>query len=400
MRRIKYLILLTILFIPFTVKAATGSLQVTCSPTTVSPGGTVSCTIKGTTDDSVGSLKFDVSVSNGLSIVSFTKSSEWNGGLEGSRVSVYNSDQVSNTFNIGTLSVKVADGASVGSANITFSQAMFSNDVNNTTTNVDNKEVALTISTESSKSGLKSLAPTVGTFGRQFSSEDTGYLLTIPGSATTFGFTAVAENPSDTITYTNADTNATLDGSNITFSTTGGKEAMLIHIDVGSGDNKVTYSIVVQKEVSGDTNGYELSSLKIGDQTVSLISGQYEYSVTLNDVSSYEVTADLKDRENYTISNLVSPRTGEGSFTLIVTPKDSGSGLSSKTYTITVKKNANAPSSNPSSSSPSSVTPVTPPANDNPQTGGTLSVIVALLLVASFGASVYFYKKNMGYFNA
>ena len=51
-RRLNKLILLIIMLLPVTVRAYSGSASISCSPTTVSPGGTTSCTIKGTIDGS------------------------------------------------------------------------------------------------------------------------------------------------------------------------------------------------------------------------------------------------------------------------------------------------------------------------------------------------------------
>ena len=398
MNKVKFwfLAIVMLLFAPINAIAISGNLTVNCTSTEVKPGDTVNCTIKGTTDDSVGSLKMNVDLGSELSIIAFNNASGWQGELIDDKISLYNSNQVQNTFDIGTLSVKVSDSASSGTTLIQFKNIEFNNDVDNTKATIENKEVEITISNQTVVAkGLKSLTPTGGNFGVQFSSTQLAYLLTLNSNVTTFSLSAVAENASDTITFTNADTNETLDPTNITFATSGGNENMVIHIDVGSGDNKVTYSVGVRKDITAENGSFELSSLKVGDQTVTLISGKYEYNVTLNDISSYEVIADLKDRENYEIKNStnLSPRSGDGDFTIIVSPKDSSSGLKGVTYTISVTKNSNG---NSSPAPSSSVTPSTP---TNPQTGGVVSVIMALILFASFGASIYYYKKNMGYFN-
>jgi len=391
MKKIKYLILATILLIPINVKAATGSLQVNCTPTTVNPGGTVACTVKGTSEEDVGSLKMMVQLGDGLSIVNFTKNADWEGGLNDSRISLYNENQVKNTFDIGILNLKVNDSAAVGQVSIGFNDILFSNDEDpDVNIEVANKEVNITISTASAV-GLKTLKPSVGTLQPQFVPADTtktGYALTIPADAATFGFTATAENSNDTITFKNGDDETqTLDPSSITFSPSGGNSSMSIKIYVG----EFVYTIIVSKDVQVDDKGYELTSLKVGSETINLTSGKYDYEVTLKDVSSYMVVATLNDPEKYEIlTNLENAKTGAGSFTIITAARDSSSGLEGQTYTITVKEGS-APSS--SYVPPSSSTPVNPP------TGGALSIVVALILMASFGASIYFYKRNMGYFS-
>ena len=390
MRKIKYLLLAIILFIPVSVRAATGSLQITCTPTTVNPGSNISCAIKGTSDENIGSLKMNVELPNSLSLVGFTKNAAWEGSISDGRISLYNEVAVTGTFDIGTLNLKANDDASVGQATVTLSTVMFYYNDDIDSIEVSGKDATITISEASTATGLSSLKPSVGEMG-QFIPDKKGYTLVIPAENSTFGFTATAANSSDTITFVNADTHETItDPTNITFATSGGSAEMSIKIEVGTGTNQVIYTVLVLKDTGTDEKGYELASLKVGDKTIELVSETYNYEVVLADVSSYQVVATIKDSDKFEIlTNLSNPKTGEGSFTIITAPKDSSSGLEGKTYTINVSKGTAPASTAPSSSS----TPINPP------TGGALSIFVALVLMASFGASIYFYKRNMVYFS-
>ena len=399
MQRIKYLIFLAILLMPISMVAADESLLVSCSPSEVHPGDSVSCVVKGkindsTSLDSVGSLKFTIDTGSEMSIESFTKTSSWDGGLTGSRVSVYNENQVQNTFDIGTLKIKIGADATDGEKTILFKEIVFNDDIANKTVDVPNKEVQVTVTTQvDTKHYLKSLKPSVSIISPVFSQTQTGYSLVLPATTTSFALTAVPENSDDSVTFINADNNQTLDPTNITFATSGGKAAMMIHIFVGTVSDTPDYSVSVQKDVTNNDNAFELKSLTVGDQTVKLEKGKYTgYVVELYDVSSYAVVADLNDRANYEIKNLVSPRTGAQKFTIVIEPKDSTSGLKGVTYEIEVKKISGGGTTKPTTQKPSNP-------GTNPATGGVTSVLMALVLMASFGASIYFYKRNMSYFN-
>ena len=403
MKNIRYIILgLFLMIFPVNAYAITGNVLVSCNPTQAKPGDTVACSISGTTDEEIKGINIKVAITGTASISSFSGASDvWsNTSLSDGQISNSADELVAaGTFQIGTLNVKVGDEAADGQIVINLSDVKITDNEGNavdTTFTAGSASIDVTSPSVVTAKGLRNLSPTVSNFGKQFSSTDLSYYLIIPGDATSFGFTFEAEDSSDEVVFLNEDdsTNTPLDPNNIAFATTGGKDGMLININVGSGDRLVTYTIAIKKDVATEDKSYELSSLKVGDQTVTLVSGKYDgYVVRLKDVSSYEIEVDLKDRTNYE-AKFISPRTGTGDFTIIVTPKDNSSGLKEKTYTISVIQDDNAPSPSTSSSSSKPA-----PVINNPTTGGTISIIMAIVLMASFGASVYFYKRNMNYFN-
>ena len=400
MKKIKYLILLTILLFPLKVMAADDSLTITCTPSSATAGSNVSCSVSASVNHLLGSLSMKPTVSSGLSIVSFERDAVWPmGELSNKGLSVLNSSSfAAGTYNIGILNIKVDDSATIGDKTITFTDIEFNDDENDRTYEVANVTSTITVVENQvtpptpSTHYLSSLSSTTSNISPMFNKTESGYSLIIPATATTFNLVATAETTGDTITFKNRDTGATLDASNITFVTDTGKSGMMIDIYVGDVDDTPEYSVAVTKDVPANTNTNELSSLKVGDQTVTLVSGKHDYVVELSDVSSYTVVADLNDRTNFRITNLVSPRTGEGTFTFDIEPVDNASGLTGVTYTIQVKKIGGG-------STPTSKTTKTAAPSNNPNTGGVTSVLMALVLVVSFGASIYFYKRNMKYFS-
>ena len=391
----KFILGLLLITFPYSVYADTASITVACNSTNVKPGDTVTCALSGVTDTTITELEIKSTLSNQLEYISFRRTDdEWQGDGKDGFITLYREEEVTGTFQIGEVNIKVKDNASEGQATLEFNNIEFS--MGSKIVTAANSTTTFTISNDASTTtgGLRSLEPTVGNFG-QFISTKTSYMLTLPANATTFGFRAVAENVDDEITfYATENRTPVMDPSNITFTTDSGKTQMLVFIEVGG----VTYTIGVQKDVAtGGSN--ELSSLTVGDQTVTLFSGVYDdYTVILNDVTNYDVVADLKDRENFQITNLdnLSPRSGEGEFSIIIDPKDNSSGLVGVTYKINVIKSGDGTLPPSSSSKKSSSSKSTPP-GDNPQTGGVASIIMALVLILSFGISIYYYKKNISY---
>lgn len=409
MKKIKYIVLnLVILLFPLSVNALTGNVSVSCAPSQAKPGDIVNCSFSGSTDGIITGISAKVTINGAVTVPDndyyTAPRTVWSGGGDYTRSNGYidnytSIDQpVSGNFEIGVLKLKVNTNASPSTVTITISNVEVSDkdgrDIDTGFTG-GSGTFNVVINTEPepvTPKGLKSLTPTIGVLGPQFLPDELGYVLTIPASATTFGFMAVAQDSSDEIVFSASGSSTPISNpQNIEFAPAGGNKEMLIHINVGTGDRETVYAIVIRKDVStGDTN--ELSSLKVGDQTVTLVSGKYKYDVVLNDVTSYQIVADLKDRENFEIVNLanLSPRSGEGEFYITISPKDSASGLEGTIYTINVSKSGG--SSTPSS--PSSSSKII-----NPPTGGAASIIMALILIISFGVSIYYYKKNISYIN-
>ena len=243
--------------------------------------------------------------------------------------------------------------------------------------------------------GLSTLSATNGTLSPQFDSENTGYTITLDSpETTTFKISAVAKTESDSIKVKiNGTESNENDLNNITFTTSGGNEMMLIEIDVGEGDRLVAYTITVIKPTRIESP--ELLTLIVGGYNISLVSGEYDYTITLDDTSSYLVTATLKDSTNYMFDEfLVPPVEVSGKeFALTIVPKDPTAGLTSVTYKIKVESNVIEPITNPITTTNSGNY------QGNPQTGSAPAYIVGIMLITSLIASLFLYKKNINGYN-
>lgn len=394
MRRLKELILITlIIIIPCKVMALEGTFEVECTPAQVMPGEEVSCSIKGTSTDTVGSIKAGLSVTDGLEIVDFTASSGWGGGevsASNDKISVFGNG-TSGNFNIGTLKLKVSDTASDGTLNLNFVSIQYYDTLEDPVS-IGNKQVPITVKNEVLEKGLKSLSVEGYNLGPSFSPEGYDYNLTI--NSKTFKINAVPANVNDTVTIYNVedkDKSTPLDPNNITFVANGGSGMMAIVIVVGSGGTGNEYRIIIVKETEEYDN--TLASLTVGGKTVSCDADDMCY-VSLDDVSSYSVDATLSDPDNFEIDGsnggLGDYYKNEANIIIIVKPKDSSSGYEGRTYTVVVKQNSSG--GNPGGGSSGDIP-------SNPQTGNISIFIITLILIASLIVSLNLYKKNMNYYS-
>ena len=402
-KKIIGLFILLIILFPKSTYALTGSLTITCDPSSAKAGEKVTCTLNGSSDEAVYSIEIPFSITNAT--VEFKKSDLWamEDDYSNNKIQqVAKTDKaVIGNFNIGTFTVTINENAT-SDAVLSISNAFF-DDTDYQHNNVENTSV--TIGVEIPK-GLKNLEVTGATLAPQFTSSNTAYTVTLGKDATKFSINSSATVDTDSITITNTDTGAQLSSTDIPFATEEGKDSMSITISVGSGDRKVDYTLLVRKEAEPNTVGHAtLSSLVVGDKTVTNFSD--EITVNPSNIDSYQVRATLSDSTNYKFSNSGLPSScsvsagvltcnlkGENSFPIAISSNAAGG--ESKTYILTIKKASSGNGGNSGNNSGSSTTPDTGrTVNNNPQTGNTTMGIVAIVLVASLFASLYLYKRNM-----
>ena len=270
-----------------------------------------------------------------------------------------------------------------------------------------NETLTVTVTPEEEQpKGLASLSVTNGTLSPSFNSNtNTGYVITLDSTdTTTFSISAVAKTETDTIIAKreNGDNYEIINLSNINFITGGNNSTMLIVISVGEGKRLLKYEIQVVKPIPPQIEPPVLSMLAIDGHDINLISGQYEYEITLDDKDSYFITATIKDTTNYRFDEFLVPPvdTSSKDIEIGIKPKDPSAGLESRTYHIVIKTN----SIEPITQTPTTTTkkPSGGGGNgniENPQTGSTSVIIVAIILISSLIISMHLYKKNINGYN-
>lgn len=395
----KFLIFMLLVLIPIRANAFTGSISVSCTPNSVKIGDTISCEIKGNADSKISAIEIGFSKIDNVEVVSFTPANGWEGDdVNNNLIEIYG-NEVTNTFDIGTLKMKIGTTATSGEKTINFSKIVFydTNDKENKLSTTSAKFTVLKESSNETAKGLKSLSVKNGVLGPAFNKEHTKY--TIHLNEKTFSINAVAANSNDTLVYTLDNSSDSIDPSNIVFSATNDQGIMNMILTVGTGDNSVKYTFLVFPPEEKQIKDATLSSLTIGGKKVTLSSNKFEYAITLDNVNSYKVDATLSDSDNFEFDSFFVPpvtMSGEQEFTIKVNPKDSSLGISSKTYIITVKKNTSSggtgTGNNNSSNNKNDVT-------SNPQTSDVSAFIMALILVMSLFVSISLYKKNLSGYN-
>lgn len=409
MNKIKSVIwLLLLLLFPANVYAMTGGVSITCSPSQVRANETVTCTISGTSDEIVSAVEAQVAILNSnLTITSFTKNDSWqNGELNNSTINVSTENStIRDSFTIGTLSLKAGDTTNPESIKVTIQNVQFTDGSGNKFSNgIEGGFATISIEGQAepqvTTKGLKSLDVIGGILSPTFSASYTGGVVSLAASTTSFGIVAVANNDSDQIVCRNTDGDVVLDCGNIKFETAPGKREMNIHIEVGEGDNFVSYGLNVIKETPTTIDPPKLVSLTIGGKEVNLELGQEENNIIelgkieLENVDNYQISFALNDEENYYVSPLTNPtyQSGERYISIDIYPKDNTTGLRGLSYHIQVVKAGGEPSTQQPTEKPI-------PPSDNPKTGGITATVMAIILVCSLGASIFLYQKNINGYN-
>lgn len=388
-KKIKIILGLLIIFLPIKARALTASASITCTPTKVKAGSDISCVIAGSSDISVEAVSASISLLEGMSINSFTASSD--SGFQGNdvannKIDVFGGNAKGN-FKIGTLSIKISSDVAPGSLNLGLSNINFygSDDKKNeiavvsTTINVVKEEV---------KKGLKSL--NIAGLTSLFEPNRHDYTAIIKNDI--FSIEAIPANESDQIKiYNIEDETKELTANSIKY-TPNNDGKMAVKIVVGSGGEENTYTIIIEKEIVV-TYDNSLSTLTIGGKKITLIKNKYDYEVILDDISNYNVNATLSDPEHFEIDSSnggLGNWQGATNIPIIIKAKDSSSGFPGVTYSINVKQKSVQPVPSPDSNTP---------IDSNPQTGNISIFIITVILLASLVISLEIYKKNISEYN-
>lgn len=120
------------MILPFYVSAeSTGSVNISCSPSTIKAGETTSCTITGKTDSDVSSISMGIKLSENLEAVEFKPNSTWLGDdISNGKIDIYTNsgDPVKSEFTIGTLKIKAKSGVIAKDESLTLTSNVFYHD--------------------------------------------------------------------------------------------------------------------------------------------------------------------------------------------------------------------------------------------------------------------------------
>lgn len=421
MNKFKLCLILVFLFFPVLVFAedTDNNIFLECSSGEAKIGGTVNCVVSVISSVEVTGVEFELSADSGLSFTtqfnvpatSALQPYESGISLPNSKVALTKKTSSSapsgSKFQIGSFTVAVNDSATVGSSySVKLVNGALRDDTPNAIRTNINDSQSITVLAGSNDTtldtGLKDLrVVSGGNLVPSFSKSENTFGVYLESATTTkFKLYAEGESASDPITASNTDTGEVIDLANdITFKPND-SGTMSIKVTVGTGDRATLYTLVVQRDKPSGVGEATLSSLMVGDKRVSLVSGTLDYTVELSEIElrDYVIMAELTDSQNFKFDNtdILSPHSmsGEQELEIKIVPKDSSSSYRSETYILKIVSSGVSDTTDEDN-----VTEEPENVNNNPKTGTASFIVMTLLLVSSFAASVYLYKRNMSQYN-
>lgn len=106
-KKLSYLLFALIVVMPINIKALTGSVSISCDKESYNVEDTVTCDVKGSSDEEVYSISANVSSNN--TTIDFKTDSSWQGNGEEGNIQLYTDEGKKGTFNIGKLTIKLKD---------------------------------------------------------------------------------------------------------------------------------------------------------------------------------------------------------------------------------------------------------------------------------------------------
>lgn len=400
----RYLLLFLILFCSFVKNVFADELSFTISAvadrTEVVIGEEATITVGLKSSSIITSCSFALENDNTLDFVSKSGINNWNFDSDSSNV-ISNSSSENVAYedgkNIFNLKYKINGDGKVTIKDIECKYT--SNDGENETEikgKIEDIVVNFTAKEAKDDTTLSGLKVTGGELIPEFVSSRFSYQIEL--DSPTFSLDIVANNSDyqDKIVVVDVNGNK-LDPKNITFSNDGGQGYMYMKIIVND-DTSSPYELVAHYEQNTLDNS--LSSLKINNEVVELKDGQTDYVIKVSqDVTEVNVQAILKDTTNFEFREGNEPgifkiADGTTSIALVVIPKNSEIGATSKTYIIEIVKEGvpgNSSSSNNNSNNNNGNNNTT----TNPSTGGVSMFLMAVILISSLIGSVILYQKNL-----
>lgn len=186
-KRIYVIITFIMMILPFYVSAeSTGSVNISCSPSTIKSGETTSCTITGKTDSDVSSISMGIKLSENLEAVEFKPNSTWLGDdISNGKIDIYTNsgDPVKSEFTIGTLKIKAKDGVIAKDESLTLTSNVFYHD----RAEYKIPDATTSIRIPSNNNSLSSIK--VNDDGKFFDENKTSFDLTIKSDTANIGVT-------------------------------------------------------------------------------------------------------------------------------------------------------------------------------------------------------------------
>lgn len=322
-KRIYVIITFIMMILPFYVSAeSTGSVNISCSPSTIKSGETTSCTITGKTDNDVSSISMGIKLSENLETVEFKPNSTWLGDdISNGKIDIYTNsgDPVKSEFTIGTLKIKAKDGVIAKDESLTLTSNVFYHD----RAEYKIPDATTSIRIPSNNNSLSSIK--VNDDGKFFDEKETSFDLTIKSDTANIVVTTkdskakVKGNGQQKLNYgkntlkievTAEDGSKKVYTLNINRPDSRSKENYLLDFgflnhDIKFDKNKTEYELIVENNISKIGSFYQIhdATIKIPDTFSNVLfindridaSDNVNINTTLNGIDLRERAKEIED---------------------------------------------------------------------------------------------------------
>ena len=324
--KIKNMIILIVLFllIPLNPKALTGTVNLSCQNTNLSPNSTATCTISFNSSEIYNSFHANIVAGPNMSISSVTKGSTWQG--ENSTALDLSGDPQTGNKTVATFVIKAGNISTGASTNVSVTDIQIA-DENFSSQQFPNNQVNIKIL--SSINTLNSLSISGGNIS--FNKSQTSYNVTVNASST---------NISGSVT----DSKSKVSGFGTKKLNYGNNYHEVVVTSESGEVKKYTINITRPDNRSKVNN---LKSLSVSEGKINFNENTTSYNIDVGkDVTSIKIDASLKDSKSSFV-NGYGPRTvnlNRGTNVIQIQVRAENEAI--KTYTINVTKPDNRSSEN------------------------------------------------------
>ena len=288
------LLLLLLVLLPVKAYALTGNTSISCSKTTLKPGESTTCSIKGTVSgDTVSAVDAKITAGSNLTVESVTPSGDWQGDKNDVNIVYYTSDNRSATFDIASVVIKASTTLTAGAdVKLSLTATKFSSGSDYKETSINDSSANIRIT--STVNTLSSLTVSNGTLTPTFNSN-------------TLSYSVSTDEDKIDITATKTNDKSSITGDVGTKNLKYGTNTFSIKVTSESGVVK-TYNLTVTRNDNRDTDN-SLKTLTLNEKEIKILDNVVDYTYDVDNSVNQVVIESTLNSEKSSFVTGYGPRT-------------------------------------------------------------------------------------------